>query len=244
MARRGARVETCSTDRPTPDHHVWVTSQYERYAADAAVLGQIGRAIFPQPTRVKVRLPRALADLAVAAWARDEADEDHASASEETPEQATARRRAGTLALIGLSIEQAGGGPPAGEDVLVGLDAWNVGSALDAADDGGLLAGLRSPGPDEGLPTARVFLLWHISHDARADASSPQHLDDDGSPLCDEQAGDDVKLLGVYSIEIEAQARIASARMLPGFSDEPDCFQVTPYTLDKDQWTEGFPAAE
>jgi hypothetical protein len=56
-----------------------------------------------------------------------------------------------------------------------------------------------------------------------------------GVTLCDEQAGDDVKLLGVYSSDIAAQARIESARMLPGFSDEPDCFQVTPYTVDKDE---------
>jgi hypothetical protein len=35
-----------------------------------------------------------------------------------------------------------------------------------------------------------------------------------------------------------------SARTLPGFSDEPDCFQITLYTLDKDEWTEGFSIVE
>jgi hypothetical protein len=85
-----------------------------------------------------------------------------------------------------------------------------------------------------------IFLLWHISHALRADVSTTQHLDDDGEPLCDEQAGDDVKLLGVYSSDAAARARIESARALPGFSDEPNCFQITPYTLDKDEWTEGF----
>jgi hypothetical protein len=85
-----------------------------------------------------------------------------------------------------------------------------------------------------------VFLLWHISHTLRADAPSTRHIDDDGSPLCDEQAGDDPKLLGVYSSDAAAQARIESARMLPGFSGEPYCFQISPYTLDKHEWTGGF----
>jgi hypothetical protein len=89
-----------------------------------------------------------------------------------------------------------------------------------------------------------VFLLWHISHAPRADAPSTRHLDDDGSPLCDEQAGDDVKLLGVYSSTAAAQARIESARTLPGFTGEPDCFQISPYTLDKHEWTEGFVIVE
>lgn len=86
---------------------------------------------------------------------------------------------------------------------------------------------------------ADVFLLWHISHALR-DEAAPRHLDEDGEPLCDEQAGDDVKLLGVYSSDAAAQARIESARTLAGFSDEPVCFQVSRYTLDKDEWTEGF----
>ena len=52
------------------------------------------------------------------------------------------------------------------------------------------------------------------------------------------------KPLGVYSSDAAAQARIEPARTLPGFSDEPDCFQITLYTLDKDEWTEGFSIAE
>jgi hypothetical protein len=57
-------------------------------------------------------------------------------------------------------------------------------------------------------------------------------------------SGDDAKLLGVYSSDAAAQARIEPARTLPGFSDEPDCFHITLYTLDKDEWTEGFSIAE
>ena len=56
--------------------------------------------------------------------------------------------------------------------------------------------------------------------------------------------GDDAKLLGVYSSDAAAQARIESARTPPGVSNEPDCFQITLYTFDKDEWTEGFSIAE
>ena len=48
----------------------------------------------------------------------------------------------------------------------------------------------------------------------------------------------------VYSSDAAAQARIESARTLPGFSDEPDCFHITLYTLDKDEWAEGFSIVE
>ncbi|RKE05149.1 hypothetical protein [Streptomyces sp. TLI_171] len=56
----------------------------------------------------------------------------------------------------------------------------------------------------------------------------------------DEQGGDDVKLLGIYSSEAAAEERMRSARLLPGFADEPDCFRIGEYDLDEDDWTEGF----
>jgi len=87
-----------------------------------------------------------------------------------------------------------------------------------------------------------VYLLWHISHALR-DERCPEHLDENGVPLCNEQAGDDVKLLGVYSSEAAARTRIESARLLPGFIDEPDCFQITPYAIDKHEWADGFAIA-
>ena len=86
--------------------------------------------------------------------------------------------------------------------------------------------------------------LVALAYLARPSGQRIQHLDDDGSPLCDEQAGDDAKRLGVYSSDAAAQARIESARTLPGVSDEPDCFQITLYALDKDKWTEGFSIVE
>jgi hypothetical protein len=116
---------------------VVVTAEQERYAADAAVLARIGRALFSQPTGLEVRLPQELADLALAAWARDE---DDGPLGEESREQSIVRHRAGTLALIGLCIEHSAGGAVDGDNVLVDLDAWHIGSALEAADDAGLLA--------------------------------------------------------------------------------------------------------
>ena len=86
--------------------------------------------------------------------------------------------------------------------------------------------------------------LLALAYLARPPGQRIQHLDEHGSPLGDEQAGDDAKLLGVRSSDAAAQARIESGRTLPGLSDEPDCFQITLYTLDKDEWTEGFSLAE
>jgi hypothetical protein len=48
------------------------------------------------------------------------------------------RHRAGTLALIGQAIEQTG--RPDGAEIVCELDAWNIGVAMDAADDQGLRA--------------------------------------------------------------------------------------------------------
>lgn len=62
----------------------------------------------------------------------------------------------------------------------------------------------------------------------------------DGSLHIDEQDGDDVKLLGIYSTREKAEERRRRAALLPGFGDEPDCFVIVPYRLDDDAWTEGF----
>lgn len=99
------------------------------YARDAEVLGQIGRALFPQDTKLTVRLPRELADLAVAAWLRDETEP---SAVPETAGQRALRQRAAYLALIGLGV--ANTGRPEGDEVVCELDAWYIGGALEAAE--------------------------------------------------------------------------------------------------------------
>ncbi|WP_433618322.1 DUF7336 domain-containing protein [Dactylosporangium sp. CA-139114] len=85
-----------------------------------------------------------------------------------------------------------------------------------------------------------VYLLWHIRHAPFLDGRPSEHRDEHGELIWDEEDGDDLKILGAYSTEQKAQARITSARELPGFRDEPDCFLIDAYTLDEDRWAEGF----
>jgi hypothetical protein len=64
-----------------------------------------------------------------------------------------------------------------------------------------------------------VSLLWHV-HQA------------DGE--------DDEKLIGVYRGVADAKAAIERLRNKPGFAAFPDSFQICPYELNRDHWTEGF----
>ncbi|MGA8246030.1 MAG: hypothetical protein WB797_03930 [Nocardioides sp.] len=110
---------------------------------EADLLAQIGRSLFAQDLRVRVQLPAALATGALAAWKRD----DTGDSETETETECTIRSQSGALALIGLAVDERG--VPSGSDqVGVELDAWQIGSALDAADERGLLAGLESPWRD------------------------------------------------------------------------------------------------
>ncbi len=109
--------------------------------AEADTLAQIGQFLSIQNLAVRVRLPSSLVARAQAAWERD----DGGDGTEETEQERRTRQEAGALALIGLTLrEQA---PSAdGDDVYVTLDAWQIGSALDAAARRGLL-------PDTGQPS-------------------------------------------------------------------------------------------
>ncbi|MFE0459346.1 hypothetical protein ACFW1A_08795 [Kitasatospora sp. NPDC058965] len=97
--------------------------QYVRYLEDSKVLAAIGRHVDAQVDRVTVRLPRAVAEIAVAAWERDESD----GVSEETREQYELRGRAGDLAMIGLEISERGRWE--GEEVVVDLHVHSAGAA-------------------------------------------------------------------------------------------------------------------
>ncbi|MEW2128971.1 hypothetical protein [Streptomyces sp. NPDC005435] len=91
-----------------------------------------------------------------------------------------------------------------------------------------------------GFAAVIVYPLWHVGHQNEAgENGSTVHVDRNGV-FCDESAGDDVKLLGIYSTPERAAERLRQARLLPGFRDEPDCFSCDPYELDEDEWTEGF----
>ena len=65
-----------------------------------------------------------------------------------------------------------------------------------------------------------VYMLWHGDN---IDEDTPQ-----------------AKLLGVYSCEHAALDRIQHSADEPGFVDHPDDFQIVPYTIDKDQWEDGY----
>jgi hypothetical protein len=67
-----------------------------------------------------------------------------------------------------------------------------------------------------------VFLLWH------------------SRPLDDDDVETDDKLLGVYSSQERALARIETAKHKPGFRDYPDGFMVDECVIDRDSWAEGF----
>lgn len=84
-----------------------------------------------------------------------------------------------------------------------------------------------------------VFLLWHVRHAKNTDGSPIEHRDESGELLIDDEY-DDVKVIGVYSTEDAAMGAIDRARLREGFRDEPDCFIADAYTLDEDNWTDGF----
>ncbi len=100
-----------------------------RYRDDAEVLAGIGRALSRQHTRVTVQIPQPLADLAAAAWDREEYED---APSSETPEQRWYRDRAAELALIGLAIRDRGSSSEHG--VVVDIDAVELAGALEASE--------------------------------------------------------------------------------------------------------------
>ena len=134
--------------------------RYERYAQDALVLGRIGAVLFPQDTKLSVRLPKELADLALAAWNRDDPAEN-GPAAQENADQRAVRERAAYLALIGLCIENTA--QPDGDDIICDLDAWYIGGALQAAEAMDLL-----PGHAPARLAAGVVYGTQVSLNARA----------------------------------------------------------------------------
>ncbi len=51
---------------------------------------------------------------------------------------------------------------------------------------------------------------------------------------------EDVKFIGVYSSRNAAEMAIARLKLQPGFRDAPEGFTIDRYTLDEDNWTEGY----
>lgn len=51
---------------------------------------------------------------------------------------------------------------------------------------------------------------------------------------------EDVKIIGVYSSQTNADSAIARISKLPGFVDCKEGFTTDEYPVDEDHWTEGF----
>ncbi|MDL2285886.1 hypothetical protein LJC24_00410 [Desulfococcaceae bacterium OttesenSCG-928-F15] len=66
----------------------------------------------------------------------------------------------------------------------------------------------------------KVYLLWHI---LRADSGAEEE-----------------KLIGVYSSKQSARIAIHEYIKKDGFKDSPEGFEIVEYTIDKDEWQEGF----
>lgn len=107
------------------------TEWQQRYREEARTLGELGWVLASSELpRVEVRLPRALAEKAIAAWERDG---DEGPPAPEDYEQRVQRHRAATLSLIGLSITNCGRWE--GDAVVVKLSPDLIGNAVSASDD-------------------------------------------------------------------------------------------------------------
>lgn len=82
-----------------------------------------------------------------------------------------------------------------------------------------------------------VHVLWHARHLAMEDDGRIVHQDPDGSLHLDEE---EWRILGVWTTEAAAEARRQASKGLPGFSGEPDCFDISSMTLDEDLWNHGY----
>ena len=115
-----------------------VQHHYDRWENDGVDLALIGAAVFKQDIKVRVKLPKELADAAIAAWQREDADSEDLHLHEELLHEKLIRNRAGTLALIGATLE----GAPIeihSDFVIAEIDVWHVGEALQAAEDARLI---------------------------------------------------------------------------------------------------------
>jgi hypothetical protein len=55
---------------------------------------------------------------------------------------------------------------------------------------------------------------------------------------------EDIKLIGVYSSQEEAEKAITRMRLQPGFCDTPEGFAISKIILNKDYWEEGYVMTE
>ncbi|MFD5517444.1 hypothetical protein [Streptomyces sp. NPDC127066] len=82
-----------------------------------------------------------------------------------------------------------------------------------------------------------IPVLWHARHLAVEEDGRIVHRDPDGTLRLDEEKW---RIIGLCTTEVSAEAQREASKDLPGFRDEPDCFEISSPTLDEDLWTEGF----
>lgn len=71
-----------------------------------------------------------------------------------------------------------------------------------------------------------VFVLWHARHLIVDEEGRTAHRDPDGEIHLDEE---EWRILGIFRDEAAAEAQRGMSRKLPGFRDEPDCFDISPW---------------
>ncbi len=82
-------------------------------------------------------------------------------------------------------------------------------------------SGVRMNTSEKGIRhTKTVFVLQHV------------HEMVDGS--------EDIKFIGVYSTNENAQKAVNRLRLESGFDRAPEGFCIDDYEVDKDHWTEGY----
>jgi len=55
-----------------------------------------------------------------------------------------------------------------------------------------------------------------------------------------QDGGESVKLIGIYSSEAAALQAVERLKSKPGFCEIPEGFSIDLYTLDEDNWTDGY----
>jgi hypothetical protein len=113
-------------------------STITRWRLDEMILAEIGKEFSDQATRIKVRVSQALAQKALELWRRDGHGTSDNPCEIEAARDRLSRTRSGTLALIGVCIEN-GVTETVDGFVVVEVNAWQIGDALNAADEFGLL---------------------------------------------------------------------------------------------------------
>ena len=85
--------------------------------------------------------------------------------------------------------------------------------------------------------SGELYVLWHARHLAVEEDGRIIHREPDGSLHLDEE---EWRIIGIYSRRADAEKQKELSRFLPGFQDEPDCFEISPLVVDENAWEGGF----